>query len=254
MDSAVVKSVGRVFEVLESFARVRTPQTATEIGQRLNYPTSSTAAILKSMVTLGYLTFDRPTRSYFPTVRLSLLANWIDTAILGSTELETLIEELRVATGETVIIAAQNDLSVQYLLTRPGRFPVRFLAPAGMLRPLCRSGTGWALLSSKTDDAVTALVQRVNRSVPPGDAVAVRHLLDLLAEVRRQGYAASYGNVVADSGVVAMVLPTLPGNRTLVLGIGGPVERLQRNEASIAAIMQAAIQRHMGHSPQSVHE
>lgn len=245
MEAGVVKSVGRVFEVLESFARVRSPQTAIEIGRRLAYPASSTAAILKSMVALGYLTFDRETRSYFPTVRLSLLANWIDAATLGSTELETLIEEIRTATGETVIIAAQNDLSMQYLLTRPGRFPVRFLAPAGMLRPLCGSGTGWALLSSKTDAEVTALVRRINRSEPPGGMVDPTHLLDLLAEVRRQGYAASYGTVVADSGVVAMVLPTLPGKRTLVLGVGGPVERLERNEAMIVGIMQTAIRRHL---------
>jgi IclR family KDG regulon transcriptional repressor len=245
METGVVKSVGRVFEVLESFARVRTPQTAIEIGRRLAYPASSTAAILKSMVTLGYLTFDRATHSYFPTVRLSLLANWIDAAILGSAELETLIEELRTVTGETVIIAAQNDLSMQYLVTRPGRFPVRFLAPAGMLRPLCSSGTGWALLSSKADDEVASLVRRINRSAPPGGVVDPVHLFDLLAEVRRQGYAASYGNVVADSGVVATVLPTLPGKRTLVLGIGGPVERLERNEATIVEAMRAAIRRHM---------
>lgn len=245
MESGVVKSVGRVFEVLESFARVRSPQTAIDIGRRLAYPASSTAAILKSMVALGYLSFDRATRSYFPTVRLSLLANWIDAATLGSAGLEMLIEELRVATGETVIIAAQNDLSMQYLLIRPGRFPVRFLAPAGMLRPLCGSGTGWALLSSKTDSEVTALVRRINRSAPPSGVVDPTHLLNLLAEVRRQGYAASYGNVVADSGVVAMVLPTLAGKRTLVLGVGGPVERLERNEATIVSVMQAAIRRHL---------
>ena len=245
MEADVVKSVGRVFEILESFARVRSPQTAIEIGRRLGYPPSSTAAILKSMVALGYLAFDRATHSYFPTVRLSLLGNWIDEATLGSAELEQLIEELRAATGETVIIAAQNDLSMQYLVTRPGRFPVRFLAPAGMLRPLCGSGTGWALLSSKTPEEVAALVRRINRSRQPGGAIDIAHLSDLLAQVRQQGYAISYGSVVAGSGVVATVLPTLPGQRTLVLGVGGPVERLERNEAAIVEAMRAAMRRHL---------
>jgi len=60
-----------------------------------------------------------------------------------------------------------------------------------------------------------------------------------------EGYATSYGSVVAGSGVVATVLPTLPGKRTLVLGVGGPVERLERNEAAIVGAMRTAMRRHL---------
>lgn len=243
-DQQVVKSVGRVFEILESFARVQTPLTANEVGSRLDYPASSTAAILKSMVALGYLAFDRATRTYFPTIRLGFVCSWIDQATFGDVKLERLVEELRTATGETIIIAVQNDLAVQYLLNRPGIFPVRFLAPAGLLRPLCSSGTGWALLSGKPETEVIAIVRRLNRTARPAQKIDSVQLLDLLAEVRRQGYATSYGNVIAGSGVIAMVLPGLSKERTLVLGVGGPVERLEKKEAAIVAEMCAAILRH----------
>ena len=240
MDS-VVKSVGRVFAILEAFARVQAPMTAIEVGRRLDYPASSTAALLKSMVALGYLSFDRATRAYQPTVLLGMLTRWVDRSTLGSAALERLIEELHADTGEMVIVATQSDLAMKYLLTRPGRFPVRFMAPAGMLRPLCGSGTGWALLASKTEAEVASLVDRINRAALPGKHVDLGQLQDLLAQVRRQGYAASYGNVIAGSGVIAVALPGTDGK--LVLGVGGPVERLQRNEATLAAKMQQAIAR-----------
>ena len=240
MDS-VVKSVGRVFAILEAFARVQAPMTAIEVGRRLDYPASSTAALLKSMVALGYLSFDRATRAYQPTVLLGMLTRWVDRSTLGSAALERLSEELHADTGEMVIVATQSDLAMKYLLTRPGRFPVRFMAPAGMLRPLCGSGTGWALLASKTEAEVASLVDRINRAALPGKHVDLGQLQDLLAQVRRQGYAASYGNVIAGSGVIAVALPGTDGK--LVLGVGGPVERLQRNEATLAAKMQQAIAR-----------
>ena len=237
----VVKSVGRVFAVLEVFARVQAPMTAIEIGRRLGIPASSTAAILKSMVALGYLSFDRTTRTYQPTILLGMLTRWVDGSTLSSAALERLVEELHAETGETVIIATQSDLSMKYLLTRPGRFPVRFLAPAGMLRPLCGSGTGWALLATKTDQEVLCLVERVNRSAAPGQQIDAGQLQDLLSQVRRQGYAASYGNVIAGSGVIALALPGT--DRRLVLGVGGPVERLQRTEATLAEKMRQAVDR-----------
>lgn len=242
--SPVVKSVGRAFEVLECFARLRAPLSAVEIGRRLGYPASSTVAILKSMVLLGYLGFDRTSRTYFPTIRLALISNWIDNAIIGDGQLGLLVEELRTETGETVVVAAQNDLNAQYLLSLPGIFPIMFNAPAGSLRPLCRSGAGWALLSVKPEAAVRSIVQRLNRGLSISQKIDANALLDLLAEVRRQGYAASYGNVVAGSGIVAMVLPTRERERPLAIGVGGPVERLQKNEAKIVKTMRIAIGRY----------
>ena len=56
MNDSIVKSVGRVFEVLELFDAERAALTATTIARTLKYPASSTVALLKSIVRLGYLT------------------------------------------------------------------------------------------------------------------------------------------------------------------------------------------------------
>lgn len=249
--ASVVKSVGRVFEVLECFSRLRVPLSAVDIEKRLDYPASSTVAILKSMVVLGYLSFDRMNRTYFPTIRLAMLSEWMDSSVVGNDRLSKLVEDLRLETGETIILASQSDLSAQYLLSLPGPFPVRFNAPAGSLRPLCGSGAGWALLSAKPDAEVLAIVQRLNRVAPASQKIDAQALLDLLGEVRQQGYAASYGTVVPGSGILAMVLPTRAQERPLVIGVGGPVERLQKNESAIVRSMRSAIKRHFAASVRS---
>ena len=68
----VVKSAGRVFAVLELFDEARTPLSATEVVRRLSFPQSSTVALLKTMVSLGYLAFDQFDRRYLPTMRVPI--------------------------------------------------------------------------------------------------------------------------------------------------------------------------------------
>ena len=65
MDSKVVKSVGRVLRVLELFEKHQTPLSATQICNSLDLPKSSANALLKSLVQLGYLSIDGPTKNYF---------------------------------------------------------------------------------------------------------------------------------------------------------------------------------------------
>src|SRR6185312_9907237 len=78
MNASVVKSAGRVFEVLELFDAERQAMTATSIARALKYPASSTVALLKSMVSLGYLAYDPNERTYFPTIQLAVISRWLE--------------------------------------------------------------------------------------------------------------------------------------------------------------------------------
>jgi hypothetical protein len=51
-----VKSAIRVLEVLEQFGEMRQPLRLKDIASSLHYPVSSTAALLKSLATLGSTT------------------------------------------------------------------------------------------------------------------------------------------------------------------------------------------------------
>lgn len=244
-ENSVVKSVGRVFEVLEAFNEVRKPMLAIEIAKRLSYPPSSTAALLKSMVKLGYLSFDRRDRRYFPTIRIAIISEYLHGALFGHGSLMALMGDLHSLIGETVILGVRKDLEAQYVHIIPGIYPIMLNVPPGTVRPLHRSGMGWALLSQCEDVEIRAIIDRVNgagREKP----VDYRKLMAILKEVRKLGYARSYGTYVAGSGLIAMNLPGTPDDRRVAIGAGGPVDRLQSREREIVRLMRAAIDRHFG--------
>lgn len=242
-DRAVVKSVGRVFEVLEAFNDVRKPMAAIEIAKRLVYPPSSTAALLKSMVKLGYLSFERDGRRYFPTIRIAIISEYLHGALFGQGKLMALMGDLHSQIGETIILAIRTDLEAQYVHSIPGIYPIMLNVPPGTLRPLCGSGMGWALLSICDDAEIRTIVERVNASRPE-KPVDIDDLLGIVEEVRVIGYARSYGTFITGSGMIAMALPTASADSLVAIGAGGPVDRLQAREREIVRLMRAAIARH----------
>lgn len=242
---AVVKSVGRVLEVFELMRSERRPMTGTEIGRALGFPKSSTNAILRSLVTLGYLSVDLGSVTYFPSLRLSQLGDWIPAAVLGSGQALNLIEELHIETQETVTLSMQNDLSMQFMHVSMGTFPIALQVNEGFVAPVFGTGVGTALLASKTDAEVLDLVERANAKIRrKRDRVIYEQVIEEVQTVRKQGYAAAYNRVIPDSGAIAIALPEAQSGITLVVAVAGLSARMKDNEKRILRLMRSAINRY----------
>ena len=81
MRRSPVKSAARVLEIFEYFGDERRALSLKDIVARLAYPQSSTTNLLKSLTTLGYLNYDRATRTYLPTFRVARLGQWLSATI-----------------------------------------------------------------------------------------------------------------------------------------------------------------------------
>lgn len=243
--NSVVKSVGRVLEVLELLREERRPLTATDIGRALGYPKSSANAILKSLVALGYLSFDRASLAYFPTLRVTQLGDWLPGVLLGRAEALNLLDELHEATSETVTLSMQNDLSMQFLRVIQGTHPISLRVVDGYVAPLFGTGVGAALLSTKSPEEVRALAERaLGRARKRSERFDLEAVLAEIEAVRRQGYAAAYDRLLADTGAIAMPLPTPVDGRVLVVAVAGLGGRIHRNESRIIRVMRRAIARY----------
>jgi DNA-binding IclR family transcriptional regulator len=246
MDSAVVKSVGRVFEVLELFDRGREPMTATQVGRHLSYPQSSTLALLKSMVKLGYLAFDRGEHTYFPTMRVALLGQWLENSLYGEGHLFAMLEEICEATGETVALSCQNDLAMQFMQIRTGSKPITLNIQPGTLAPLFHSTIGLVALSDKSDQDIVKLAERYNRKVrPPEKKADLPAVLQRVRKVRRAGFGVGYDMYVPSVAALAWVLPPRVGKRSVVLSVAGPSQRVKEEEADIIRIVRSVTVRHL---------
>ena len=241
MSGDVVKSVGRVLEVLDYFRQTKTPQKANDIGLSLNYPKSSTNALLKSMVSLGYLSFDQETMNYFPTARVSSLGDWIPAALLGQDRMNVL-KELHERTNETVTMSVRNGFGMQFTVVIPGKFPISLAVQEGFVAPMVGSAVGTAYLSTLADPQVEKFLARAKRARAAHlDEEQRSSLYSDIAAARKDGFAIKYDGVLPDTGALAVALPGLEATGTSVIGLGGLAPRIHAAESDLIEAMTSLL-------------
>jgi predicted DNA-binding transcriptional regulator len=98
----------RVLRLYACFAQARRPLRLTELVQLLHIPKSSCFALVKGLVTDGYLYEIAPSVGYYPTARMHEHTNAIadEDPVLSS--IHSILESLRDTTGETVVVGRVN--------------------------------------------------------------------------------------------------------------------------------------------------
>lgn len=219
-EGRLVKSAGRVLQVLEFFDDIRRPATATEIALFFRFPQSSTSQLLRSMLSLGYLQYDRETRLYSPSARVSLLGSWCDSRFVGEGQILRMMNRLNEQTGRAVFLASQVGSYAQYIHIVQAPDITKPHVTLGMSRPLSTSGAGLALMSTMSDHEVTRIVMRNNAERNMDDpAVSVRQILETVGVARQRGYIYSI-NPELGGGVIAAPLPNQKGQSRLALCLG----------------------------------
>jgi DNA-binding IclR family transcriptional regulator len=244
-----IKSARRVFEILEFFGQARAPLSLAEIAGRLAYPVSSASALLKSIVALGYLDYDRSRRVYFPTMRIAVLGQWVPQALFGQGGVADLMEHLRRVTGETIILATRSDLHAQYVHVLNAGDSLQMDPGPGARRPLGESGMGWMLLSTLTDREIEALRRRINAQADQRVKLDPAELTARVNAARGRGYVFSKHTVTRGAGVIASLLPEGLFGRAFAIGVAGPVSRLERREVEIVREIRHGVAQYTGADP-----
>lgn len=242
--NGVIKSAKRVLEVFDFFAEKRRPLAVADVVTGLGYPQSSTSMLLKSLTRLGYLSYDRHTRLYVPTLRVALFGGWVGDALYSQLSLSALIDELhRKSGGKMVMLGMQNDVYAQYIhVAQSPRQEFPWYIKPGSLRPLCRSGIGRILLSRKADVEVQQLLWRINAEErDPKLRLSTTELLNELNLIRMQGYAYTEGTVIPTTGVVAVEMPTPPSQPPMGIGIGGPIEMIRESREQLLGLLRETL-------------
>ncbi len=247
--AAVVKSAQRVIEVFEFFAERRSPATLTEVSRGLGYPPSSTSALLKSLQHLGYLDYDHGDRTFVPTLRAALLGIWVNDRLIADGTILRLMHTLCDRIGDTVVLGAQSELSVQYIhVVRSLRRRRPPQVMTGHLRPLLTSAVGQVILSTKSDAEIVALARRINAEEQDSQLrVKPSEVLASVDRFRREGYAHTEGMFTAGSGIVAMLLAAPRHQPPLALGIGAPLNRFRERMPTYVSALRNVIELHRQH-------
>jgi IclR family transcriptional regulator, KDG regulon repressor len=233
-----IKSAERTLALFELFSREQAPFTVGRISRSLDIPQPSVTMLLRNLQDLGYLEYDRASRTYTPSIRVALLGAWIDRRFGAAGAIGERLGALHRRVGETAFIGIQSGSAAQYVLAQTPVDPDRLEVWSGQHRSLTCSAMGRALLSLKPDAEVLAWARRCNAEASE-DRFKVREkeFLALIWEVRNRGYAATAGDVTPGLGAFAVAFASPMGRMPLAVGVGGPLGRISHRRDEIVAAL-----------------
>ncbi|MBN9474837.1 MAG: hypothetical protein ABS43_02905 [Bordetella sp. SCN 67-23] len=243
-----VKSAQRAIEILEFFARRKAPATLSEIAAALDYPASSTLALLRTLSEMGYLDHSSSERTFVPTVKAALLGIWVNDALMADGTIARLMYQMREETGGTPTLGIQSGHHVQYIhvVRGPDALHRRDVAP-GTLRPLLRSAMGTVLLSLKPPSELWALVNQINAHELPEHRVSMAELGKRIQQYRESGYAYSEGVSTPGAGIITLLLAAPAHQPPMALGIGASLVALRAKKLDFLKALQRVVELHRKH-------
>lgn len=243
MGVAAVSAI-RAIRILEYFEQVRGPLSLKTIATQLDIPSSSTAALLKSLADLDYLSYDAETRTYLPTLRLAALGDWVPERILEDGVL-SLARRLNEQTRETIVVTSLNDLYLDYIdfkvgHNNEGEYPahINLHFPRGVVAATCPFG--WCLLRDYKTPRLERIYHRSRiKKLFRADDFCWTAFLERVEAARQSKYLVAAGWPYPNSAVLVTLLPVLPFGRHVALGIGAALDRMRRSLPNLLDLIDA---------------
>ncbi|MDQ1174426.1 DNA-binding IclR family transcriptional regulator [Microbacterium testaceum] len=236
-------AVGRSIRLLGLLAEAGRTLTLTELAAGLGLAKSSTANICLSLEAARMI--ERVPLGYRLGIRTAELGGAFAAQFNQVREFYAVCESSPVLAAELVQVAVLDDADALYLARYEGSRSIRMGTPLGSRLPAALSATGRALLMTRTDDDVRALLTR-GRPLPKltdHSTLDVDAVIAKIAASRERGW--SVDEEESFRGIVGVAVPLegwAPGDPQLALGVGLPVADAtpQRIARVGAALREAA--------------
>ena len=232
-----VKLVARTLDVFELFSKEVKPLSLTDISRGLDVPMSSTLALVRTLVSRGYLYETRKRGGYFPTRKMLLTCRSIDAADQVFELVHPFLEELRDASQETAVLGKHQNGKVVYLDVVLSHRPIRYYAVVGETRSLHMNSIGKAIFPMLDDKDQKAALGKMDGHLPttPHTITTRDAFLEDMERSKARGWASNVGESVED--LAAIAAPFLLASDWYGISIVGPRERIERDWDTHAATL-----------------
>lgn len=223
----------RTLSILELLAQHGDGLELGTIAERLNIPRSGVHRLLTELVAAGYVRQVRGHGDYMLTTKLvSIGLMFLSNS--GIVDIaQPLLNRLAEISGELVRLSVVDGDRLTWVARAQGaRQGLRYDPDMGSDARLSCSSSGWAWLSTFTDDEALALVARqglgTRDEFGPNAPGTMAEVLAAIQETRQRGYAITEDTYTV--GLSALSAPVrLAGQPALgVLTIAGPTARFKR--------------------------
>ncbi len=218
------------------------------IADRLDIPRSAVHRLLADLVRLGYVRQTRGHGDYLLTTKLVSMG----LSYLGNTGIvdiaQPLLNGLADRSGELVRLSVVDGERLTWVARAQGaRQGLRYDPDMGSDARLSCSSSGWAWLSTMTDDEAVSLVARQGIGQPdqfgPLAPTSLQQVLEAVQTTRKRGFSMTTDTYTA--GLAAMSAPVRFAGQPAfgVLTIAGPTARFTRERMEdLAPDLQATAQ------------
>jgi IclR family transcriptional regulator, acetate operon repressor len=236
----------RTLAILERLAREVRGVSLAVLADDLNIPRSAMHRLLLELSAQGYVRQSRERGDYMLTTKLvSLGLNYLKSS--GVVDLcQPILDRLAEACGELVRLGVVDvDHLTWVALSQGARAGLRYDPDQGIDAKLSCTSTGYAWLSTLSDDDALTLISRQGFAKPseygPNAPTSPTALLKILRQTRKQGFATAVDTYA--HGIAAISVPIVPAGKGAVgvLSISGPSVRLtEAKMQALAPELQAA--------------
>ncbi|AWE41523.1 MULTISPECIES: IclR family transcriptional regulator [unclassified Actinobaculum] len=239
-----VKSAGRTVELLEFLAsRQARPPRLSEICQALDAPRSSVYALLRTLISLGWVQNDS-SDGYSLGIRVLTTG----TAYIDSDPyvrvVRPILADLAATLGETFHLGRIDNSQVVYLFTQESHREQRAYSRVGRRLPASTTALGKALLAHRSELIPNTLPRLTEYTIADPDELAA----DLALTLER-GYAREAQENTLGLRCVAFALPYTSPVRDAI-SCSMPLARWsEEHEANIVETMRSAVMRIVESAP-----
>ena len=220
----------RTLGILELLSQHGEGLELAAIADRLDIPRSGTHRLLTDLVRLGYVRQTRGHGDYLLTTKLvSMGLSYLSNS--GIVDIaQPLLNRLAEVSGELVRLSVVDGERLTWVARAQGaRQGLRYDPDMGSDARLSCSSSGWALLSTLSDDAALALVAKQGLGSPeqfgPAAPTSLQSVMDAVTQTRARGYSMTTDTY--SIGLSAMSTPVRFAGQPAfgVLTIAGPTVR-----------------------------
>ncbi len=225
-----VKSAARLLDLLETLTLAQGPMGVSEIARQLGIPKSSAHMLLLTLEGRGYVVSDEQRRFRLTAILGRRGREWVGGEIGALLDIaKPVMNRLAQVTGESVFLGRRRDeQTLEYVHKVVSTHEIRCDGELNEPRWLHSTSVGLVLLafqdfeSGQKSFGGTHLVRLTEQT--PRDKKKLR---ELVAEVRRQGYAVTHDtNAVGASGIA---VPVHGGKGCIAaLNLAAPTSRFDR--------------------------
>lgn len=222
-----VRVLERTLQLIEVFARSRSPYSITDLAEAVSLPVSTVHRLVQSLMAFGYVTQHTQSKRYGVGRGLAELSRAMllkhEYSQYADPHLERLVQE----TGETANLASLYGTAAIYLNQVESPAMMKVSNPVGTLIPLHGSAAGKVFLAdfspSVLNDtlAFTGLAQYTARTITSRSV-----LDDELQRIRTNNYAVDNEEYALGARCIAVGLRGTSGSVSSVISVSGPTARV----------------------------